>query len=553
MASERNYPALSRIIRLLHGEKSEAFVVVVYAIGVSILYLAVPLAVQALVNNVSFASILQPIIILTILLFLALLMSALMQLMQMVVVESIQRRLFVRVALDVSYRTPKFSGETFFQKYSQATVNRFLEIVTVQKSLSILLVDGVAVMLQIVLGLIILAFYHPIFSAFSLCISIILLGMFSLAYRHAIQTSIEESSSKYETLAWIEDLALHNILFRSQAGFKFGREYADRAVLKYVLARKKHFRILFTQKTFALLLQAIASSVLLGLGGYLVVQEQLSLGQLIAAELILTIVLNAAVKMTKQLEVYYDLAAATSKLDHLIEYETEESSGDFLEKKSEGSTLELQKLTIYSLAKIPLIENISLKLSPGKKILIIGANGVGKTQLIHALYGLNKNWQGSILYDGHLIEDLKPESLRSQISLTKGIEIFHGSIEENLRLGREDVSNKEIRDVLKAVQLEEKIRSLPEGLETILPGHRGALSKGEAYRLMLARALVEHAPVLFIDDTLDFIDEQSVEMVLKNAFEVADNRVFLVTTHNAQFAPWFDEAYVIRDKKLEKL
>lgn len=291
MASSSSSP-LSRLLEWLHTERRDLWVAVIYSAAVGLLSLVVPVATQAVVNTIAFGTLLQPLVYLTLAVLLALGTSALLQAMRFWVVELIQCRMLVRVASTVVDRLLRARIEAFDREHGPELVNRFFDVVTVQKSAASLLVEGLSIFMQTVIGMILLGIYHPWLLAFDA----LLVGAIAMVLgpmgRGAIRTSIEESKAKYSLVAWLEEIARHPVTFKSERGSRYALDRANGLVSRYLKERARHFRILMRQKAGFLTLQAIASSLLLGVGGWLVIHRQLTLGQLVAAELIVSLVVS---------------------------------------------------------------------------------------------------------------------------------------------------------------------------------------------------------------------------------------------------------------------
>ncbi len=229
---------MQRLRSLLWLERDDLKVVLIYAIAAGMLSLATPVAVQALVNSVAFGSLLQPLVVLSILVMAALAFAALLRALHVHVVEIIQQRIFVRVALDAAHRIPRVSPVAFDRSYGPELVNRFFDVLTIQKTLSVFLIDGVSLVLQALIGMMVLAFYHPVLLAFDVlliaatAVIVLVLGQGGMA------TAIEESKSKYAVAAWLEELARHPLTFRSKEGAAYAEAQADVLTRRYLGTRR---------------------------------------------------------------------------------------------------------------------------------------------------------------------------------------------------------------------------------------------------------------------------------------------------------------------------
>jgi ABC-type bacteriocin/lantibiotic exporter with double-glycine peptidase domain len=318
---ERGYhpSPLRRLWALVHLERDDLWLVVIYAAVVGLLTLATPVAVQALVGTVAFGTLLQPLVVLSLLLLAALGFQAALKALQTLVVEKIQQRLFVRTAVDLAWRLPRVQREASDQGFGPETVNRFFDVVTVQKTGAYLLTDGIATFLQVGIGLLVLGFYHPALLAFDLVLLGVLAAVVLVPGRRGLSTAIDESYAKYDVAAWLEELARSVRALRTASGAAFAADRAEALTRRYLTARQRHFQVLFGQTLGALALQVFASAALLGLGGWLVLQQALTLGQLVAAELIVAAVANSIGKLGKKLDSAYDLLAALDKLGQLVD------------------------------------------------------------------------------------------------------------------------------------------------------------------------------------------------------------------------------------------
>ncbi|MFV1968644.1 MAG: ABC transporter transmembrane domain-containing protein, partial [Pirellulaceae bacterium] len=284
---------LARLWRMLAAERPDIRVVVVFALFVGVLALATPLAIEMLVSTVAFGHSLQPILVLAVILFAFLSFSAIVQAVEKYVVELIQRRLFVRIAGDLAYRLPRVRRDAFDGEFAPELTNRFFDVVTVQKVVATLLVDALDLAMVTVAGMIVLAMYHPLLLGINLILMVLILLVLFVLGRGGITSSIKESKIKYAMAAWLEGLARCCNTLKHGGGNEFAVEHADRIAREYLTARQVHFRVLFRQIAFSLGLYAVGSAALLVAGGFLVIRGQLSLGQLVAAELIVAIILGS--------------------------------------------------------------------------------------------------------------------------------------------------------------------------------------------------------------------------------------------------------------------
>ncbi|MEO8663166.1 MAG: ATP-binding cassette domain-containing protein, partial [Bryobacteraceae bacterium] len=421
-------PPFRRLRLLVRAETRDLWVAVVYSAAIGLMTLVVPIATQSLVNTVAFGTLLQPLVVLTLLVFLGLCFATLLQGFRTWIVEIIQRRFFVRVAGDVAHRVLRARPEAFDGGHGPEVVNRFLEVVTVQKSAAMLLIDGLSILMQTVIGMILLAVYHPWLLAFDVLllasIAIVLFPMGS----GAVATSIQESKAKYELMAWLEELARHPLTFKSVNGTSLALVTTNTLTSHWLKYRSRHFRILLRQIVGSFILQAAASSVLLGVGGWLVIQRQLTLGQLIAAEIVVALVVSGFTKFGKTLEVFYDMLAAVDKLGYLTDLPLENTGVEPLPANSAGIAVSLRNVGLGYAHNPRVLEGLTWEIPAGARVGLRGNSGGGKSTLVNMLYGLRSPESGVVELDGVDLRDIRLNDVRSQVSLVRENEIFQGSI-----------------------------------------------------------------------------------------------------------------------------
>lgn len=491
----------------MSAESRDLWVAVIYSAAVGVLSLVLPVATQSLVNTISFGMLLQPLVWLAVFVFMALVFSGTLYLLRMWVVEIIQRRVFVRIAQQVVDRLLRVRIDAYDRRYGPEIVNRFFEVVTVQKAGATLIVEGLTVFMELFVGMAIMALYDPILLAFDvLLFGAILVILFPLG-ANAVRTAVKESKAKYSLVAWLEEIARNPITFKSGWAAKMAVERADALTGEYLTSRSKHFRIIYRQAIGAAFLQAVGMAALLGVGGYLVISNRLTIGQLIASELIVSAVLAGILKFSKQLETFHDLLAAVDKLGYFDELPLEEAGRERL-PASGGASIRLRNVS-YSYGDIRgnTLDGVDWEIPAGSRIGLTGRTGGGKSTLLDILFGLRSPLSGALELDETDSRNVGLADWRTSAALIRNPEVFDGTIAENLRLGHKDLTTNDLRDALRTAGLWEAIQVLPDGLETRLTSAGRPLSQGQMIRLMLARAIVHQPRLLLIDEALDQIED----------------------------------------------
>ncbi|MFN7925640.1 MAG: ATP-binding cassette domain-containing protein [Bryobacteraceae bacterium] len=540
----------ARLRQLLTVERNDLWVAVIYSVAIGVLTLALPIATQALVNTIALGNLMQPLLLLSALVFATLAASGVLQVMRFYVVENIQRRVFVRVSSDTIHRLLRARLSAFEAHHGPELVNRFLDVVTLQKSGATLLVDGLSVVMQTAIGMVLLAVYHPWLLAYSfILLAAILFVIFPLG-SGAVVTSVAESKSKYALVAWLQETARFPYTFRSPQGAKFAIGRTDDLVAEYLRHRAGHFRILLRQVSGAFAINALASSALLSVGGWLVIQRQLTLGQLVAAEIVVQLVLSGFSKLGKHLETYYDLAAAADKLGYLQDLPLEEPGAVELARRESPAGFQARIASFGYQRDQTVLGGIEWDVRPGARVGVRGPSGAGKSTLFDLVPGYRDAAQGTVEIDGHSVDELRRTSLREQVVLLREPEIFEGTILDNLRLGS-DADPATVRHVLAQAGILDAVLALPEGLETRLSTGGIPLSAGQVLRLALARAILQRPRLLLIDETLDRShDSPGIERLLDVLFDREAPWTLVVASSHPSLLARCDRVYDLSESKL---
>ena len=518
-----NWVHWSRLGAILHLERQDVLMIFALALGVGLLSIVTPAAIEALVNVVAFGVLLWPVIVLALLMLAFLCFAAVLRAMQVLAVEYMQRRIFARTANAFATRFAKAEIESFDGRNPTDIVNRFFEVASEQKALATLLVEGTSVVMITIVGLGVLSFYHPYLLTFGLVMIALIAFLLGVLGLNGVSTAIDESYAKFDVAAWLEEIAKCPHTFRFGRGGSVAIERANQLTTDYIEQRRAHFRIIWRQTLFALLLEAIASTVLLGLGGWLVINQQLNLGQLVAGELIVTLVLTALSKSGKYLEIFYELQASLDKLAVIEELPLEPTGGELLPDRAEPMRFRAEIHRDGTAAK-------PLEASPGERVAIVGTSGCGKSFLLETLALLRVPHGGLLEFDGIDARSLDRAGTRLRIALVGHAETFAGTVAENVRVGRGELTAGDVREALEMVGLGERVARLPKGVASPLASDGLPLSSNELLRLSVARAIAGKPRLLLIDGMLDGLDMADCPELITSLFERTNLWTLVVVT-----------------------
>lgn len=527
---------VKRYLDVLRPEWPEVFAILVFSVVTGLLYLSLPLAVNAFVSNLSFgnqsAPFVQALVLLGIALGVALLLSAVFRGLQLYAGEVIKRRLFVRLVADLSYRLPRVSGTAFEGRHGPELVNRFLDIVTIQGTTERIIMTGIPTALALVIGTIVLGLYHPTLFAFSIALYLVL-GLALLLGRGGVGAAIDESRIKYEMVGWLEELARVPTLFKGSGGFALAMRRADEIAHRYVSTRRRYFRIFMRQFSTLLVLEIFATAALLIVGGWLVLIQALTLGQLVASELIVTSIVYSVSKLESVLDAWYRGLAAIDKISYLTDLPPERASGETVPVQPGGMGVQCRRVSFAYPGGPPVLSDLSLDVEPGQVMAVGGPFGRGASTLLNLLFGLLTPSQGHIRLDGLDLRSWDLQRLRSRVCLLHADDIVGGALTDNVRLGRDDIGLDVISAALEEVGLLEFVLGLPDGLETRLVSGGLPLSSNQRLRLLVARAIVLQPRLLLVDELLDGIDPATLHALLRILRDGTRGWTVVVATRDA--------------------
>lgn len=527
------------LFQFLNLDRRAVAIIIIYAIVIGFFSLSIPVAVQNLVNSVAFGSVLLPIFVLSFIVFVGLGLSGFLKLAQRFVVEMVSLNVFYNTTIRMGLHLSRVKEEALDYQFDRSYSARFVEIFSIQKNITVFLVDALEFVLVVGSGMLIVALYHPAFLVFDLLLALSLYYTVAYLGGDGLASKKKESDRKYETLSWIMNLSRPAVAVRDFKGAELARKRTEELGSEFVEYRKKHFYLIMKKYAGLLVIGIMASTLLLGVGGFLVFRSQLSLGQLVAAEIILAGVLGMISKLDKIIENYYNLVASVYKVESLFEIPTE-SVGESLHKITQvGGTFELSSFEYHFPNRKSLWSPITHTIANGTKVAIVGASGAGKSTFLECIYGMRIPTGGSIRIDGFDYKDIDLHYLRDRIGFASKFEALPNTLKANLEMGK-PVEFEKMVTLAKDLLLEEVIQNLPNGYQTPLDSSMLPFSDGQLARLSLMRALLHSPDVLLVDEILDELDPYKKDLVLKKVFEYMKGKTVFVVTHDMSITREFD-------------
>lgn len=504
-----------RLVGLLQLEKKEVFQVFYYAIFSGLVSLSLPLGIQAIINLIQGAQISTSWIVLVVLVTLGVAFTGILQLMQIRIIENIQQRIFTRASFEFTFRFPKIKMNELRNYYPPELANRFFDTLSVQKGLAKILVDVPSAVLQILFALILLSFYHPFFIIFGVFLLGLIYVVFKFTAQRGMVTSLEESKNKFKVAHWIQEVARAVVSFKLSGKTNHAINKNDLLVDGYLQARESHFKILITQFIQMIGFKVIVTGGLLIIGGILVLNQQMNIGQFVAAEIIILLVISSVEKLILGLEPFYDVLTSLEKLGQVVDKQLESSNGDKILFQNDFQ-IEIEDVDY----KVPnreshILKDISFNINANDRILIKGKSGSGKSSLLRLIAGVIEPTQGTIFVDERSIKGIDLGLYRSQIGMSLSEETpFEGTIRDNISFGDASISDERIYQALKNAGLSEFIKQQPDGLNTVLYPEGKQLSYTKAKKIVLARAIVKEPRLLILEDPLDQFEKEETNQIM---------------------------------------
>jgi ATP-binding cassette subfamily B protein len=532
--------ALNKIFKLLWLDKKDITSIYFYSIFAGLVSLSLPLGIQTIIGFVQAGSMSTSITILIFLVLSGTFIGGFLQVKQLELIETIEQKLYFRYTLDYAERLPKLDIEKLEGYYLPEVVNRYFDLSSLQKSLHKLLVDIPAAFIQIIFGIILLSFYHPLFIAFGLVLFVAILLIIRLTSKRGFQTSLETSDFKYKIASWLQEMARGLKTFKYSQNTKLHMEKADGLLIGYLQARSSHFEILKIQYWVLIIFKTVIVASMLILGVTLLIQQQINIGQFIATDIVIIVILASVEKMIGNLDQIYESLTSVEKLDKIAKAEIESTGKTFLEDKNKGMLIEFKDVNFNYKNGTPLINHLSFKLNSGEWALLKGNYGSGKSTIFRLIGGVVKKQNGQVLINDLPIGNYEIASLRNQLGILSGSqEIFDGTLFENITIGNKNISLEEIQHIIKLTGLDVYVNKMDNGLNTKLMPFGLQLASKIKYQILLCRALVVPKNLYLIEDPFKFFNEEQFQAIF--SFLKERKATVIISSNNENCKNYFDK------------
>lgn len=548
---------LRKFIAMLSLERTDIVLVYIYAIINGVISLSLPLGIQAIMPLLTAAIVSTSLVVLIITVLVGILTSSGLQYMQYKIIEMLQQRIFTRASFEFANRIPRMKLESMIKEYSPELMNRFFDIMTIQKGLPKLIIDLSSTLLQITFGLILLAFYHPFFAFYGVLVVVILILLFKFTSDKALKTSLLESKFKYKVAHWLEELSRSMNIFKLAGYTEMPLRHTDKMVSQYLTHRKNHFKVLMTQYGFIVIFKFLIAGGLLTIGVALIVSKEINLGQFVAAEIIIILILGASEKLFTAIETMYDVLTGVEKISMVTQKEAETEEGLAFEEIDNHKGIELEFKDVSYQFKYNThnaVDHLNLKIEAGEKVCVAGYAASGCSTLINLSASLFHNYTGTILVNGVSMRNINLISLRSYVgeNLNQN-EIMNGTITENISMGRDDIQYRDVLEASEIVNLKNFVDALPDGFDTKIIQNDISISYSTAAKINLARSIAERPHLFLMDQPLQHLDKKDKVKIAKYLTSHDNDWTLLIASNDIAVASECDKIIVLENGRVKEV
>lgn len=531
-----NQTPVRRFWKLLRLYKNQLRQIYAFAIFNGIVNLSLPLGIQAIINFLQTGEVTSSWGLLVIFVLLGIAVTGIIQVYQLRIVENIQQDIFARSSIEFAFRIPRIKFLQLDKIHAPELANRFFDTLTIQKGLPKILIDFSLASFQIVFGLILLAFYSPYFIILGLGLFLMLWVIFRITGNKGLATSLKESKYKYQLAHWLEEVARTNKSFKLNAFNGLHLNKTDDITYKYLEARENHFKVLLNQFRYFIGFKVFVAAGLLILGGLLVFREQMNIGQFVAAEIMIILIINSVEKVIRVIDTIYDVLTALEKIGYVTDLELDSENGQ-LDLETKGPVeVEARNISFtYPDEKRLLFDELCFNIPAGARVVIAGETGSGKSTLLHILGGVHPLDGGEILINGIPMDNYSRQQLYDRTGMAfSSNQLFEGTIRENILMGRE-VPEQKILEVVRLLGLEEFLVRQPGGLNCAIDSGGRRLPRSFIQKLLVARTIVGDPIFLLMEDPLQFVGDEEKNKIIDYIMDPERNWTVIVV---ADYAYW---------------
>ena len=525
-----------RLIGLLKLDKRDVRQIFLYAIFTGFVSLSLPLGIQAIISLIQVGQVTTSWVVLVVLVTLGVAFQGILQLMQMRILENLKQKIFTRSSFEFAYRFPKIKMSNLKYYYPPELANRFFDTLTVQKGFSKILIDFPTAVVQITFGLVLLSLYHPFFIFYGLFLVLLIVLVFKYTGKKGLETSLSESKAKYKVAHWIQEIARSLISFKLSGKTSMAMDRNDELTYDYLKHREQHFKILLVQFTQLVGFKVFITAGLLIIGGLLVINQQMNIGQFVASEIIILLVISSIEKLLLSLETFYDVLTSLEKIGQVVDKDLERQEGLDPFESDNGVLIELDEIKYVTDSNTAVFSGINATFEGKERVLLKGRPGSGKSTFIKLLSGLIEPTSGNIYINNTSLKGSRINAYRSYVGkVLPELNPFEGTIRENITLGDTTITTAQLNKVIKATGLVDFIKSLEDGIDTVLYPEGQQIPYTISRRIVFARAIVNEPKVLLLKDPFKSFEKEEARKLIEFVSDSDNPWLLIVASNNPEW------------------
>ncbi|MBK8699190.1 MAG: ABC transporter ATP-binding protein [Saprospiraceae bacterium] len=506
--------AVYRLFRIIQLDKRDVFAVYFFAIFSGLVFLSLPLGIQTIIGFVIAGSFSTSIVVLIILVIMGVVINGMLQIRQLEHIEKIEQKIFVRYAFSLADKLPRVDLQSSGSYHLPEWMNRFMEVPALQKSLQKLLLDIPSAAVQVIFGTLLLSFYHPLFLGFGLILIGIVILILRFTASQGLKSALETSNHKYAVTSWLQDLSASIAAFKHAKDSTLPMQRTDKLVFAYLNSRTRHFKLLKFQYWSLVAFKVSIIAIMLILGVILLVDQQINIGQFIAADIVIIAIINSVEKFIGNFDQVYDAMTALEKLDKMVSLEEEE-----------GGTLSAITPANFSVSLSGVVPQfnptyrgthaIDLELSSGQWALIEqGAYMVAP--IFHYITGKHTDFKGQVMIGGLPVSGYDHDFLRSHIGvLDNQGKLFKGTILENIICDLKPKQMEKLHQLISLSGLQTYLPYFAKGLDAQIGMDGHDVSRPVFKAILLTRALFQTRSLLLLEEPFEYLSETQIKKLIQ--------------------------------------
>jgi ABC-type bacteriocin/lantibiotic exporter with double-glycine peptidase domain len=534
------FTQLALLIRL---ERKMLGIIASYAVAIGMFMLCVPIAVQELVSTFSFA--IEPMMILTLTVVVgsALTGAAAFRILQARAVETLQQRIYARIAIAFTETLPRIREDSFVLEHA----NRFAEADLLTRAVVGMASDLFNVAVVGTIGMSLLIFFHPYFLLYNVILVVGFVFLLTVFGKGGLLITLEMSRLNYEIYHWMQNIAANLPHLRAAGNSPYLIQKTDALTSAYARVRQRRSDLLTgRQYKAAALWQVAGHAGMIATAGMLVSMGQLTVGQFAAAELIAANLLINMDTLARRMVHMFFAFVAFRELNAFFSLPQDETSVRTVVPLDQFGLAGV-KVTASNVAFAypdgPLLFNeFDLNVAPGEKVVVLCRTHTQKAALARILSGLVPPTAGVVRYNDMNLVEVSLESIDAcrSLMLDSHPTLLEGTIEDNISLGRPSITYEDVQWALQFVELDEEIDRMPAGLTTRVTGHGRQFTLSQILRLLLARAIVTRPHVLIVEGTLHSMAPSLREVIVRRLCSKDEPWSVIFVSNDAAFAGYVD-------------